>query len=481
MAETGRRKPTKNTPQRTASNNRNVRTSVSSASRNMTSNRSATSNKNLTANRIASSSRNTSSRVSSNGGTSSRSAMQIHQNNQAVQGGAVVRTAKKPVIRTKRNLWEWLAHVIDLSPFDFPLFTITLVLLAFGVVMMFSASYATAYSNFNDSFYYVKRQLIFAGSGIVIMLVVSALDYHIFKTKFLLRFMQVVVIVGMISVKLFGMAEKGAERRFEVFGISVQPSEVLKMVIIITMAYMIEKNYDKITDLKGSFIPMTIPLVLSCGLLLIQPHLSATIIVAVICVLMMFVGGCRLKHLIPMILLGIVLVILALLVLQQLGYDYYSDRVQSFVDPESDIKDKTFQTYQSLVTIGSGGMFGLGLGNSRQKYQYLPESQNDFVFSIICEELGFVGAILIILLFLLFVIRGFYIASRAKDKFGMLVAVGISVHLGLQALMNIAVVSNAMPNTGISLPFFSYGGSALLMQLVEVGVLLSISRKSVLE
>ena len=199
------------------------------------------------------------------------------------------------------------------------------------------------------------------------------------------------------------------------------------------------------------------------------------LIVMAIIFLMMYVGGCNTKGLLAIV----AFVILACFVLLYVvKWDYLTDRITSWTQPFSDMGDTTYQTSQSLITIGSGGWFGLGLGNSRQKYYYLPESQNDFVFSIICEELGFFGGMTVILLFVLFEIRGFIIAGKAKDKFGSLVALGITVQIGLQAILNIAVACNAIPNTGISLPFFSYGRSALLTQLAEVGILLSISKQA---
>ena len=221
-----------------------------------------------------------------------------------------------------------------------------------------------------------------------------------------------------------------------------------------------------------------------CGLMVLEPHISGTIIIVVLAMTLIFVGGAKPTHFAAMAGIGAgALVILVLILMKVKGMDYFEDRILSWLDPFNPefMQDETWQTCQSLIAIGSGGMFGLGLGGSRQKFQYLPEAQNDFVFAVLCEEFGFVGAVTVILLFCLLVFRGFYIASQAKDKFGMLVAVGLTMHIGLQALLNIAVVSNAIPNTGISLPFFSYGGTALMMQLAEMGILLNISRHAKLE
>ena len=193
----------------------------------------------------------------------------------------------------------------------------------------------------------------------------------------------------------------------------------------------------------------------------------------------MFVGGVRWKHIGILGVIGVIgIVALVLVKIKSDGFTYFETRFQSWLDPFSDEKGGTWQTTQSLIAIGSGGLFGLGLGGSRQKFMYLPESQNDFVFSIVCEELGFIGAVTVILLFALLVIRGLHIASKSRDKFGMLIALGITVQIGVQAFLNIAVVSNLIPNTGISLPFFSYGGTALVMQLAEMGIVLNVSRQA---
>lgn len=388
----------------------------------------------------------------------------------AAGGAAAIRTRTKP--RKK---------IEALLGFDYPFFMIVVVLLAIGLIMLFSASYATAYSQYGDSLYYIRNQVRYAAVGFAAMLVASVFDYHKFKFKPFLVFISVVSAIFMVLVKLKPTEQGGAERWLTIGPITFQPSEILKFVVILLFAYFAEKNFDYLREIKKGLLPFAVILMASCGLLMMQPHLSGTIIVFAIGFMMMYVAGVRPKYLI-LLLLGVgLLVAIAIPVLNALGYDYFTSRWVSFVAPESDIGDTTFQTYQSLVTIGSGGLFGLGFGNSRQKYSYLPMARNDFIFSIVCEELGFVGGMLVILLFVILVWRGFYICSKARDKFGMLIAFGITFQIGLQALMNIAVVSNSMPNTGISLPFFSYGGTALLMQLGEMGVLLNISRKAELD
>lgn len=384
----------------------------------------------------------------------------------ALGGGAAVKPKKK---------------VEAFLGFDYPFFMIVILLLAFGLIMMFSASYATAYSEYGDSLYYIKRQALFAVAGIGIMLVASVVDYHIFRSRAFIVLGTAAAVILMALVKVMPTEQGGSERWLTVGPVTFQPSEMLKFVVIVLFAFFTQRNFSHLRELKKGLLPYAVTLVVSCGLLMIQPHLSGTIIVFAIGFVMMYVAGVSPKYLIIMLSLVGALIAIGIPTLNALGYDYFDSRWLSFTNPEADIRNKTFQTYQSLVTIGSGGLFGLGFGNSRQKYSYLPMSRNDFIFSIICEELGFVGGMLVILLFVILVWRGFYISSRARDKFGMMLAFGVTFQIGLQALLNIAVVSNSMPNTGISLPFFSYGGSALLMQLGEMGVLLNISRKAELD
>lgn len=384
---------------------------------------------------------------------------------------AAVKTAAAPKTEKKKRSWV-------LYGFDYPLFTIVMILLAFGLIMMFSASYANAYTSTGDSLYYLKRQTLFAVAGLIIMLILSTIDYHVFQSKPIVYVIAAISVVLMAAVKIMGTTQGGAERWLQIGEITFQPSEILKFGVIVFFAYLTEKRFEKLRDFKSGFLPFSIALAVSCALLMAQPHLSGTIIVFAIGFAMMFVAGVSPKYLLLMLGGIALLIVAAVMILNAMGIDYFSIRIISFQNPEFDINDKTFQTYQSLVTIGSGGMFGLGFGNSRQKYNYLPMSRNDFIFSIICEELGFVGAFLVILLFVILVWRGFYICSKARDKFGMMLAFGITFQIGLQALLNIAVVTNSVPNTGISLPFFSYGGTALVMQLAEMGILLSVSRKA---
>ncbi|MBR1384549.1 MAG: FtsW/RodA/SpoVE family cell cycle protein [Ruminococcus sp.] len=363
---------------------------------------------------------------------------------------------------------------------DKPFCLLVFTLLVFGIVMMFSASYAKALSEVGDGYFYVNRQIRSAVIGLVAMILISFLDYHFFQNTVIAYIAFLGTYAVTLATYFFGSSTADATRWLEFGSFQIQPSEFLKVGMIIIFAYIMSVNFQNFNSWRYSTLPFALILGAVIFVLILQRHMSAVMLVSIIGVTMMFVGGMPKKHFFAFIGLaaagGAVLVLYKIFVDKDFGY--ITDRIQSWRDPLSDPTDKTLQTYNSLIAIGSGGIFGLGFGESRQKYLYLPESQNDFVFSVVCEELGFIGALAVILLFVMFILRGFYIASKAKDRFGMLMATGITVQIGAQALLNIAVASNAFPNTGISLPFFSYGGTALLIQLAEVGILLSISRQS---
>ena len=383
-----------------------------------------------------------------------------------------VRTRKK-----KKVTYSFFSRgVMDLT-----FFLIVMTLLVIGIIMMFSASYAKALSESGGASgtSYASKQMKMAALGVLAMLFFSYFDYRHFESPKMAISCYVVSVILLVAVLLHGVTEGGATRWIVIGGINFQPSELMKFAIIILFSYLITQNYDKMQQFRFGVLPFGVLLGIVVVLLLKEPHLSCTLLVCIIAVSLMFIGGVKWKHIFIISAFGLVaLVLLVIWKMQSEGFTYFATRFQSWLHPFSDEKDKTFQTCQSLIAIGSGGLFGLGLGGSRQKFMYLPESQNDFVFSIVCEELGFIGAVTVIILFLLLVIRGLYIASKAKDKFGMLITVGITVQIGIQALLNIAVVSNSMPNTGISLPFFSYGGTALIMQLAEMGIILNVSRQA---
>lgn len=360
---------------------------------------------------------------------------------------------------------------------DLAFFLIVIALLVIGIIMMFSASYAWAIAEGEDGTFYAVNQIKNAIVGLVFMCVLCMLDYHVFQkpTFAVCAYIVPLMLLVLVFVPGIGVTDGGATRWIAIGSFNFQPSELMKIGIVIFMSYVIEKNYDNMRSFRKGMLPLLLIMALPAALLIKEPHLSATVLIVLMCIILIFVGGADLKQ---FLMIGIVVVAAALVVgfLMSDSYEYIGKRINSWLDPFSDSLGDTWQTCQSLIAIGSGGLFGLGLGESRQKYLYLPETKNDFVFSIVCEELGFVGAVTVLLLFAMLVIRGFHIAMHARDKFGMLVAIGLTSHIGLQAFFNIAVVSNLIPNTGISLPFFSYGGTALILQLAEMGIVLNISR-----
>ena len=359
---------------------------------------------------------------------------------------------------------------------DLTFLVLVLTLLVLGLVLMFSASYAYAYYYEGNSFHYITRQLVWAGMGLAAMTFLSTWDYHIWHRFAWLAFG---VTIVMLVVVYFMPDRNDAHRWIFIAGQQFQPTEVAKFSIVLLFSHMISLNYDKMKTFRYGILPYGIILVLYAGLIVFEPHLSATIIIMGLGVVLIFVGGASLKWFALGGVGGVALVFVAMMIPSINERAMY--RINVWHDPFIDPQVSGFQTIQSLYAIGSGGLMGAGIGNSRQKYLFLPEPQNDFVFSIICEEIGFVGAVIIILLFALLICRGFMIAVKARDRFGMLLATGLTTQVGIQSVLNIAVVTNTIPNTGVSLPFFSYGGSALLMLLAQMGIILSISRQTALE
>ena len=343
---------------------------------------------------------------------------------------------------------------------DMPMLFLILVLLAVGLVMLFSASYAYAYYYYGNSYHFVMRQGMFAVLGVAAMLLISTFDYHHLHKFNIIIFGIAVVLLGMV--------------------LEFQPSEIAKFALILMFAHFIALYGAKMKTFRYGFLPFMGILAVIAGLVFLESHVSATLIIVLIAVLMMFIGGTKMRYFIAIGVIGGVA--LACVLLFSDKFAYAMDRIYGWLDPFNPPEGvDTWQTVQSLYAIGSGQLLGVGIGQSRQKYLYLPEPQNDFIFAIICEELGFIGALLVIILFALFIWRGVYISLHARDRFGMMLGLGITFQFGIQAVFNICVVTNTFPNTGISLPFFSYGGTALVMLLCEMGVLLSISRHSNIE
>ena len=361
-----------------------------------------------------------------------------------------------------------------LPPLDFKLLMLLSIILTLGTLMIFSASYPYAQSHYNDGAYYIKRQIIFLIIGLIVMLVTSRLPINLYK-KTSVGF-YVTCFVLLVIVLFGGFSEGVAKRWLGIPGtpLSFQPSELMKLGIILILSWYISKNQDcKKTLLKEIVFP-GIFLFGACGLVLLEKHLSGTIIIALIGLCVLFIGGTSIKK------MSLVYGLTALAggVLFLLTNSYAMKRIESFLNPNADMLSDKWQTTQGLYAIGSGGLFGLGYTNSRQKYSYVSEPQNDFIFTIWCEEMGFIGAVILITLFLLLIRRGYKIAFNASDTFSSLVAFGITSQIAIQILLNMAVVTDLIPNTGISLPFFSYGGSSLVILLAEMGILFSISRYS---
>lgn len=375
------------------------------------------------------------------------------------------------------------------SDLSLSFFAYVMILLIVGLVMMSSASYVWAYSEHDGKgLYYAVNQLKNAGVGFVLMIFFMKFDYHNFKTlriPFLKKFniAGILYIIGLLLLVLalaIGNDEGGAmgAKRWLTLGpINFQPSEVAKFALIIYFAYSMERDGEKMNKLTTGILKYGALLMVYGFLLIKEPHISGFILLASIGAAMILCGG---ANGIQYGLFGSVGAAAAYGYIKwqsKIPGSYVATRFKAWQHPFEDMLGDTWQTANSIIAIGSGGLFGLGLGNSRQKYLYLPESKNDFVFPIVCEELGFVGALAIIIVFFLLVIEGFSIAARCKDRFGSLIAVGITTQIGIQTALNLAVVSNLIPNTGISLPFFSYGGTALIMQLVEMGIMLNISQQ----
>lgn len=359
---------------------------------------------------------------------------------------------------------------------DLTFLVLVLALLVCGLILMFSASYAYAYYYEGNSFHYITRQLVWAALGLAAMVFLSTWDYHVWH-----RFAWLVfgVTVIMLVIVYFMPDINGAHRWIFIGNQQFQPTEAAKFSVVLLFAHMISLNHDKMKSFQYGILPYGILLVIYAALIVFEPHLSGTILILALGVVLIFVGGADIKWFGMGMAGGVALMGIAMMIPSINERAMY--RINVWKDPFIDPQVSGFQTIQSLYAIGSGGLMGAGIGNSRQKYLFLPEPQNDFVFAIICEEIGFVGAVLVILLFALLICRGFMIAVKARDRFGMLLATGLTAQVGIQTVLNIAVVTNTIPNTGISLPFFSYGGSALLMLLAQMGIILSVSRQTALE
>ena len=360
------------------------------------------------------------------------------------------------------------ARYVQKGKFDLVFLVILAVILVFGLIMLFSASGPKALQEYGNRYYFISRQLVFLAIGIAAMFAFSFLkteQYRIFIKPFL-----AVVMMLLIYAKMFGY--KG--RWISLGGITFQPSEFAKFGLIVYISHIISVDPECVKKVDKFVGKILFPLALIESLVVIEPHLSATILIFLICMTVIIVGGLDKKIITTCLLLGGGAVLLFLM----FGASYWQSRIDTWFDPYSDPTGSTYQTLQSLRAIGSGGLLGVGLGESTQKYLWLPEPQNDFIFSVICEELGFLGGFAVLALFMVLVWRGYKIAMKCKSKYNALLVVGLVSQVGYQALLNAAVAKNAAPNTGISLPFFSYGGTSMVVLLAEMGIILSASRTS---
>ena len=399
--------------------------------------------------------------------------------------------------KAKRDLT--IEQQLARGPIDLPFLALVLLLTAVGLIMLLSASYASAYYNVDpdvdtggNPYYYFLKQLRFVIAGVIIMFVVSKVNYQWLRGLSILGLIGGFALMALVFTPL-GVEAKGTRRWLDL-GFVFQPSEVMKVAIIMFFSAKLSKRKNQLKEPKkwskrsitgriGGFLDKIgflelIPYGLILGavlvMLLFQRHMSATILIMATAAIILLVGGINLGWF-----FGAGIAVGGVLYYIISKTEYMTARITAWLHPELDPLGDSFQLWQSQIAIGSGGLLGVGLGNSRQKYLFLPEEHNDFIFAIICEELGLVGACIVMALFALLIIRGYWLALHARDRFGTLLIVGFTTMIALQTVLNIGVVTGVLPTTGISLPFFSYGGTALVIQLASMGVILSVSRQIV--
>ena len=366
---------------------------------------------------------------------------------------------------------------------DYVLIITILFLLSLGVVMVLSASAPSSLSKNGSSYTYFVKQFGFAVSGIVIMLIISKINYRKYKKYYWPIYILSVLVLLLVLVPHLGINVNGATRWIKIPGLGqFQPSEITKIGLIIFYAGYLTDHKKELTDFWRGFVKPLLLLAIPILILYkIQNHLSCALVISIVTAVMMLMAGARMLHFLGAGAVGAIAA--ALLIIKGMAGNtkedsFRMDRIKTFFDPWADAKGTGYQMIQSLYAIGSGGLFGVGLGNSKQKYLYIPEPQNDFIFAILAEELGFVGCLIVVLLFAIFTWRGIVISMKADDMFGSLLAIGITTLVAIQAIINIAVVTASIPTTGMPLPFFSYGGTALWILLASCGILLNISRST---
>ncbi len=364
--------------------------------------------------------------------------------------------------------------------FDYSLLFIVLFLLGFGLIMIYSASSYEAFTDFQDSAFYLKKQAVAIGLGMVAMIIVANIPYDIWDRFAVLGYIVSVIFILLVKTPL-GISANGATRwiSLPIVKLQVQPAEIAKVCMILFLATMTCKMGKKVRTFKGFGIMMLMPFPIFLLIWLVTNNMSSALIVMAIAALMVFVASPDYKKFIVLALgaLGGALGLVYYVIHSDPSENFRFERIRVWLNPESDAQGVGFQTLQGLYAIGSGGIWGKGLGRSIQKMNFLPEAQNDMIFSIICEELGLFGAIAVILMFIMLIWRMMVIANNAPDLFGAMLVVGVMGHIAVQAILNIAVVTASIPNTGISLPFISYGGSSVVFLLIEIGLVLSVAKR----
>ncbi|MCX7902968.1 MAG: putative lipid II flippase FtsW [Caloramator sp.] len=357
------------------------------------------------------------------------------------------------------------------QPFDYVLFGVIIILLAIGINMVFSASMYIDKEMYNDGFYHLRKQAVWASLGIIAMYFTSKIDYRLYKNRKLIALGMLITIFLLVVVLLLPPI-KGARRWIGFGSLGIQPSELAKIILVIYLADNLSRKGEKVRSFLFGVLPVLIVAGVFAGLIIAEPNMSTSVIVMATAFSMLFVAGAKVSQLSIILILGAVGAFFAMK-----SADYRWRRFTAFLNPWADPLGDGYQAIQSLYALGAGGFFGVGFGQSRQKNYYIPEAQNDFIFAIIGEEFGFIGVFIIILLFTILIWRGIRIAINCKDRFGTLLAAGITSLIAIQSSINLLVVSSSMPVTGVTLPLISYGGSSLLFTLLSLGILLNISRE----
>ena len=385
-----------------------------------------------------------------------------------MQAARSVNVADRPRRKVKREVYV-----------DYSMIFITLFLLAFGLIMVYSTSSYEANLDKGDSAYYFKHQLLPTLIGIGAMFAVSRVPYHLYKKLTIPAYAVAVICILMVQTPL-GMTVNGARRWFRLWKFSVQPAEIAKLAMIIVLASLISTLSKRIVQPRAFAFVMAVPLPVCVLVLGVTKNLSSAIIIFGIAFVMLFISTPGYRNYILIVLAVLAVAAAVVLFVVNAGYhsqlNYRFVRILAWLDPEAYVNDKGYQTLQALYAIGSGGIFGKGLGESMQKLGFIPEAQNDMIFSIICEELGLFGAIAVMLMFLILIWRMMIVANNAPDMYGALLVIGVMGHIAIQVVLNIAVVTNTIPNTGITLPFISYGGTATIFLLMEIGIVFNVAR-----